>query len=402
MHIDQAGLALRQRLAFVIQDGHRHAGQRLARRPGLAQRLMAVQARHVAEFTRTIGFVNHRAPPVDHRALDVGRARGAGGGDETHRAQVVALFHAVGQRQQPHVHRGHQVGVGEALRFDQLQRALGVEALFDEQLGAHLRRPDAIRIGCAVVHRRAHQRAHAGLEPEHVLEHLEAAFGQLGGGGSAFDALGPARRARGVEHRTPRRAGLGRQWRRRVTHGFPVAFRPVPRGSLSVTVCNEGRAFVVRQLAQAGEQFALGNEHLGAAVGKDVVHLVGLEMPIDRAPQRADPARGQHHFQGQRPVAQHQRDAVALTHAGRAQCARSPQGSGMKHVSFNGLALKMQRRGHGGRFGFGFGFAGTDVACNADRSQGRKRRPETSGRKSPPGTAGHIDNMLSYRHDVAQ
>ena len=160
--VDQARRAAGQRAALFVADLELHAVEPLAGRARLAQRLLAGQQRHVAQLAGSVALVDHRAPPVDHRALHLGRARAARAGHEAHRAQVVLRPHLGRQRQHAHVHGGHQVGMRQPVLLDQLQRAFGVEARLDVQRAAFQRQAQGVAVGGAVVHRRVHQRAHAG------------------------------------------------------------------------------------------------------------------------------------------------------------------------------------------------------------------------------------------------
>ncbi len=64
------------------------------------------------------------------------------------------------------------------------------------------------------------------------------------------------------------------------------------------------------------------DHHLGAAVGDDVVDLLGCEVPVDGYEIDADLVRRQHHGQGVGPVLQHGHDAVAGADSARGQAAR--------------------------------------------------------------------------------
>lgn len=104
--MDVADPAGRQFFAVVIDDAHLRLAQRPPDRPGSRQPFVRVDQRGDAELAGGIGLADHRPEPRDHRALDVGCERRAGGGDEAQRRQVVAVAHRFGQRQ----HRTHIVG----------------------------------------------------------------------------------------------------------------------------------------------------------------------------------------------------------------------------------------------------------------------------------------------------
>jgi hypothetical protein len=218
----------------------------------------------------------------------------------------VAAPDLVGQAQQAHVHRRHQIGVGQAVPLDQAQRRLGVEARLehDQRVGL-LRRRDHVAVRRAVVQRRTDERAHARLGADHAAHLLLRGRDLRGGGRLAADALGPPGRAGGVEHRPacrPRRLG---ERRRRVAQRRPGREASQRRG-------REHRDARGRHGAEFVQQVGLGDEELRAAVGQDVAQLVGLEVPVDRAPGGAEPTRREHQLERERAVAQHQRDDVAL------------------------------------------------------------------------------------------
>ena len=73
--------------------------------------------------------MDHRAPPVDHRPLDVDRARRRGVDRHPHRRHVVALAHLGRELEHPHEHGRHPLAVRGAVALDRRQRALGVEPL---------------------------------------------------------------------------------------------------------------------------------------------------------------------------------------------------------------------------------------------------------------------------------
>ena len=57
----------------------------LADSSGLLQRVLGIGKGDRAGFGAAVEFIDHRSPPFDHRALDVGRTGGGGVDDMTQR-----------------------------------------------------------------------------------------------------------------------------------------------------------------------------------------------------------------------------------------------------------------------------------------------------------------------------
>jgi hypothetical protein len=94
------------------------------------------------------------------------------------------------------------------------------------------------------------------------------------------------------------------------------------------------------QPLQALQQRRIGHQQPGAAVAQDVLHLVGLEVPVHRAPQRAQVAHGPHQRQRVGAVAHHQRHHVAFLDAGRAQRGSAAAPMVLETLGGDGLALE--------------------------------------------------------------
>ena len=127
--VDRAHPARGQQLTGVrIGDPHL-AEPRAADRAGVFQPLRRVEERDADGLGGRVVLVDHRAPPVDHRPLDVDRARRRGVDRHPHRRHVVALAHLGRQLEHPHEHGRHPLAVRGAVALDRGQRALGVEPL---------------------------------------------------------------------------------------------------------------------------------------------------------------------------------------------------------------------------------------------------------------------------------
>ena len=214
---DRAGLARGQLVAVVVEDVHLVDGARATHRPRPRQPLLARgQADHPA-LGGAVVLVDHRAPPLDHPPLGLGRA---GRGAVPHDLQGAAVEGApdlVGQLQQADHLRRHEVDVGHAVGVDDPQRLGGVEPVAHHHAGALQQREHAEGPLGRVVHRAVQvgqapdRRVHRLAEA--VPVHPEEVDRQGGVEHAVAHALGPAGGARRVEHRAAQglvgRLGVG-------------------------------------------------------------------------------------------------------------------------------------------------------------------------------------------------
>ena len=336
---DLARLARRQRGPVVAGDAQLHAVCSAAHGAGVGQPLGAGTGGDDAGLGHRVVLADHRAPPVDHAALDVGRA---GRGAVHHAAQagqVVPPPDVVRQLQQAHEHRRHHVQVRDAVLLDQRQQPGGVEAGLQHQQPAAAHHVHAVGVGRRVVQRPGHHRAGPGLTfgrcqaPGQQRAALRRR-GHLGRHlGRALHTLGQAGGARGVEHGPHdrhRRGGPGlhlgqghlpaqgvvgaegrarvggTQFVRRVDHQHPHAHR---RG----------------HLLQAGrEEIGMHHQRTGFAVAQDVVGLVGREVPVQRHGAGAQQRGALGGLEEREVVAQQQGHALALAQPQAGECRRRP------------------------------------------------------------------------------
>ena len=262
-------------------------------------------------------------------------------GDPAQRGEIVAPLHLVGQAQQAHEHGRHDVHVADLVAIDQAQHVLGLEARLQHHVEAKPRAAHAVGGGRRVVHRAVHHHddRRIGLDAP-VLGGLAGGQRlQLGRGRPAAHALGPAGRARGVDHAAARR--LGRLGVRRMarderipgldTFGCaPLLGWHVVGGSDLLRRRHDQHLHVRGHAARdLGQQVAVGHQHLGAAVGQDVARLFRREMPVDRHGIDAELARRHVHLEGRKVVAQHQGDAVVFAEPEGGKPAGSACGVGL-------------------------------------------------------------------------
>ncbi|KEQ52008.1 hypothetical protein BV95_03759 [Sphingobium chlorophenolicum] len=190
------GAGLPRLVAYLDRD----AGQRLADAAGIFQPLLRGAEGQRTHLRRSVIFGYDRAPPVDHRLLDVGRAGRAGMQHPAQGGEIVAAAHFVGQGEQAHEHGRHRIEMRDAMLLDKLEGAFSVEPGLQHQQPVAARGEGGEEDGRCVVEGRCDQRAHArhrGVEP---VPDPGDGLGLFRRGGGAADALGPTRRAGGVDH----------------------------------------------------------------------------------------------------------------------------------------------------------------------------------------------------------
>ena len=191
-------------VSLVVEHVH------LGTRPGQADRTgpgQPLRPGDVGPAALAGGVVlgDHRAPPVQHLPLDVGRA-GRGAVDRgAHRGHVVAVAVVSGQREQPAELRGHHVRVGHPVPLHQREQVLGVEPVHQHDRVAELERDRREVQHRRVVERRAAQ-VHVpvvGWQREYAEEpgRRQRRLVRVLAGERAAHALGQARRAGRVDHR---------------------------------------------------------------------------------------------------------------------------------------------------------------------------------------------------------
>ena len=264
---------------------------------------------------------------------------------------------AFGKAQQPDVHRGHQVQVRDPFRGDQLQGSHGIESRLDDDVRVARRRLDGVGRRRRVIQRRADERPHSGADAERDAASLRQQRELFRGWRLAPYALRQPGGARGVDHRRAGHLLFGGRAVGRVAKALPL-LRAGPRirqpigqavGATRVRVRRDdedtnGLGNAARNLL---EQIGMHDQHLRLAVDQDVPHLGRLEVPVDRAPARAQPARGQHQLEHDGLVAQHHGDDLALR-----QSAVPERGGGAdippeESLAGVGHAIELKRRLHG-------------------------------------------------------
>ncbi len=125
---DCAFLAHRHFLAVIIADmdcTEYGASDRAAMRHPVG----AADHGHAIAFAARIIFEDNRPPPVDHRFLDVRRARRRRMDGMLVRRQIIFAAHIFGQFEHPHKMGRDPLAVGNAVFLDCRERAFGIEFL---------------------------------------------------------------------------------------------------------------------------------------------------------------------------------------------------------------------------------------------------------------------------------
>ena len=206
---------------------------------------------------------------------------------------------------------------------DQRQRLLGIKARHQHQHLGLLNRLLGEGGWRAVVQRRGHHGPNTGCNTPgdaaqlaHALGHLRT---QLRRRRQTHNALGPPGSTRGVGHMSTRctfGAVIGRLLRQ------PAL---VVTGVISNRIDYQHLHPCRYRITQGGQQVRLDDQHLGRRVVQQIRHLIGLEVPVDRAVKAAGALAALNGIDKRRAVAQHHCDHIAIFNAKTRQATGQPQ-----------------------------------------------------------------------------
>ena len=335
--IDLADLAGRQLAAVIADEAQLGAGRDAPHGARLPERILRGREGHRAGFGAAVEFVDHRPPPVDHRALDVGRARRGGVNDVAQRRYVVGLAHLLGQLHQPHEHRRHHEDGIDPIVLYQLEERLGIEARHQHQRAAEPAGPQAERIGRGVIERPRQQCARVRLEAVDQRPHPFGRRCLLRRRRVAAHALRMPRGAGSIDHvlrLRQRRPFIGRL----VAEPSIEVARALRRRQVIRIDSVGGENLRRRRYAQhrdAGrdvplqrmQQVGMADQHPGAGVAEDVGDLVRPEMPVHRHGVGAERHHGIGRLDKGEVVAHQDADAIARLDAELLQAAGDPRRS---------------------------------------------------------------------------
>ncbi len=299
--------------------------------------------------------MDDRPPPLDHPALDLGRA---GRRRVHHRAQrrdVVRGADVVGQLEHAHEHGRDELGVRHPVLLHQRQAALRVEVLHHHHGPAQALRGHRPHQRRGVVEGRRAQVDVAGAEPHDAAEHRGQRH--VGAEGQpaqrAADPLGVTGRARGVEHREsprPRRRAARPGTRRRTRRRRCAPCDGVAHHQAQLDLRRQRD-----QLRRQRRERRRRDQRAGAAVHDDVRRLLGGEVRVDHGVVQAGALEPEGHLVGPVVVGQQHRHVVPgpqpVGEQGLGQPARALLELGERHDP--------ARRGdHGRPLGVGGGVGG--------------------------------------------
>ncbi len=317
--IDQPRLAGRQLVALFIHDLHAHQRRPLADAARLRQPFLGADVEPRAAFAARIIFEQDRPQPFDHRALDLGRAGGRAMHDKLQTGEVEPLLHLLRRRQHALHHDRHEMGVRHAAALDGAEHLLGVPALAHEgdRHARGLRDRDVEGERRGVI---ARPGAHLDVRRRIIGRVRALELRRRGDAMRPMHALGPPRRAGGVEHLAAHlrivQIGAVDAVERAV-----VVVEPVRLAADGKLQRDAGR--LVHRLADRVEP-RLRDQRLGLAVVQDIGDLVGLQVPVDRRHAQAAAPRRVQRLHELRPVGAEQRHAIAGLQSLLAQHARQP------------------------------------------------------------------------------
>ena len=245
--------------------------------------------------------------------------------DVAQRGNVILLAHFLVQLHQADEHgRHHEDGV-DPLRLDQPEEFLRVETGHQHQHAAESPRADAEGIRRRMIERPGQQRPRPGLQAIDHGPHLLGGRALLRRRRVTADALGMARRARGVDHvlRLRNRRSLVRCLVGEPGLEIHGEIRPVEMIGIDPIVRkNFGRGRNAEHgdagwnsLAQGLQQVGMADQHRGAGILQDVVDLLRLEVPVHRHAIGAESHRRISCLDEGDVVAHQNTDAVALLDA---------------------------------------------------------------------------------------
>jgi hypothetical protein len=307
LDVDRPHPVGRHALAVVVPDLDHGPGRRAADAARLAQPVLGADE-GAAAFGRGVVLPDDRAEPLDDRALDGNRRRGGAVQHVAQRRGVVASLHLVGQREQSVEHRRHHVRVRDAVLLDEAQRLLRLPAVHQRHADASVewqRQIEGERRG--VVERPGAQAQVVARAKGRARDHLRA---ETAGGRRllAVDALGPAGRARGVEHGAADLgilevvARLGREQGVVGLEARNLAPARQPHLRLRSPLGGTGD-----DVGEAG----VGDEGACLAVVDDVGDLVRLQVPVDAGQPQAGAQGGAPGLGELGAVRAEQRDCVS-------------------------------------------------------------------------------------------
>ena len=346
--IDLADPARWQFAAILVIDLDRRTAKRTADRAGLAQGLFRSVECDETGFRCAVILGDNGSPPIEHRLLDVRRARCGAVHDPHERRHVVPLAHFFRQVQQADKHCRHRMKMGDPILFNQLQQLFRVEAWLQDRERAVAHGIKTIEIGRRVIERPGNDSAHrlVGLKTEDLARGQSGELQKLRIQVEPLDALRMASRARGVDHARQAAGSRIGEWyatseplvpgsraRRRATL---VCRDVVSRSDLQRGGYDEQCHAVGQNRLDLRQEVGVRDNDLGRGVTKHIADLRRLAVPIDRHAIGAEQLRRVARLEEREVVAQYKRDRVAGFDAERGKAAGRAEGATEQHLARDG------------------------------------------------------------------
>ena len=237
LHVDLADGAGRHLVAVVVEDQQPHAANRPTDGPRLLEPAVRLGDRRRA-LHAAVGLPDHRAPPRHHLRLHLGRTGRRGVHDGVETRVVVPLAHFGRQLKETVELRRHHVRGADAVLLDELQGALGFEAIHDHERVADVETAHVVAVRSTV--------EHAGADEHRTVERAEVERAAEEGVGVG-EQVGVTRRDRTTNPLRPS-GGAGRVHEQAA--GPPIGWRRPRHGAAGRGERREAVDFADRQHAQ--------------------------------------------------------------------------------------------------------------------------------------------------------
>ena len=165
--VERADLAGRQPAAVVVHRERFPVWQHAAHRAGMRQPLLRIDQRDDAALGAAPVFDQHGAPPLDHALLHDRRDRRRAVQHEMQRRRAERGALGVGETQQPHEHRRHEMRVVDLALAKELQRARLVPARHHDHRRAVQHVVDREEQRRGVIERTGDEMRPAAVEADH-------------------------------------------------------------------------------------------------------------------------------------------------------------------------------------------------------------------------------------------
>ena len=366
----------------------------------MRQPFRAIADRHAHRFGRAVVLEDDRAPPVDHRPLDRHGTGRCGVDCDLERGEIISAADGLRQFQHAREHGRHKLGVSDAILRDEIEEALLVEALHDDDRPAAPERAADPGQRRGVIERRRREIDLAFAKPPDIQprgERRQRLIGRLIGQRTQH-ALGSPGGARGIEHRRSERLVANRRCGK-----LSGRLRQIAQARACPGPIDDETEFDLGAIAQRRERdLALRlrrDEHLRLAVVDDIGEFACGQKRIDGSVIEPGSLARRAALDEPRMVLHEDGVVVEPPEANRAQEMRQTVAARFELAIGDGFARSPHDDGRlvGARFGMpprihasdlpwrsaGLLLAGPEQ-CHRRRSAPRLQRPSTAIKLSTP------------------